>query len=308
MKENRISDNLDILLTMFERSKIGELQKFSGHVRDFLTNEVERTIKSAKTTLYLNDKKIYAHFAPYTETKWSERIRIDENGDGFIATYIPKAEVSPLMSTVGNSIYIRSGSNNVPAPYSVIAGMFGRRPQPNIELIISDRKIEVLENSAENKVYNLDKKPSAKPEKYVKVSFSVHGQNDSSVIARELYLSCTTSHYGSEHNKVRFLNYNQMDSIHGMSNQLNLITRPELRLPPRSTFKFTNIEIILTQYTDDDFLFDGIIGADSAAPRDFRIYINKNTLRSFVARVIKGEEDEHVFYADFFSDFLRSDF
>ena len=93
-----------------------------------------------------------------------------------------------------------------------------------------------------------------------------------------------------------------------MSNQLNLITRPELRLPPRSTFKFTNIEIILTQYTDDDFLFDGIIGADSAAPRDFRIYINKNTLRSFVARVIKGEEDEHVFYADFFSDFLRSDF
>ena len=81
MKENRISDNLDILLTMFERSKIGELQKFSGHVRDFLTNEVERTIKSAKTTLYLNDKKIYAHFAPYTETKWSERIRIDENGD-----------------------------------------------------------------------------------------------------------------------------------------------------------------------------------------------------------------------------------
>ena len=235
-------------------------------------------------------------------------ISIDENGDGFIATYIPKAEVSPLMSTVGNSIYIRSGSNNVPAPYSVIAGMFGRRPQPNIELIISDRKIEVLENSAENKVYNLDKKPSAKPEKYVKVSFSVHGQNDSSVIARELYLSCTTSHYGSEHNKVRFLNYNQMDSIHGMSNQLNLITRPELRLPPRSTFKFTNIEIILTQYTDDDFLFDGIIGADSAAPRDFRIYINKNTLRSFVARVIKGEEDEHLFYSDFFSDFLRSDF
>ena len=57
-------------------------------------------------------------------------ISADENGDGFIATYIPKSEIAPLMSTVGNNIYIRSGSNNVPAPYSVIAGMFGRRPQP----------------------------------------------------------------------------------------------------------------------------------------------------------------------------------
>ena len=166
----------------------------------------------------------------------------------------------------------------------------------------------LVDNAAENKIYDLETKPSQKPEKYVKISFAVHGHNDSSVIARELYLSCTTSHYGSEHNKVRFLNYNQMDSIHGMSNQLNLITRPELRLPPRSTFKFTNVEIILTQYTDDDFLFDGIIGADEAAPRDFRIYINKNTLRSFVARVIKGEEDEHLFYAEFFTDFMRSDF
>ena len=53
-------------------------------------------------------------------------ISCDANGDGFVATYIPKSDIAPLMTTTGNTIYIRSGSNNVPAPYSVIAGMFGR--------------------------------------------------------------------------------------------------------------------------------------------------------------------------------------
>jgi hypothetical protein len=71
-------------------------------------------------------------------------ISVDKNGDGFIATYIPKADLAPLMSTVGNNIYIRSGSNNVPAPYSVIAGMFGRRPQPNVELLMGNHEAMLL--------------------------------------------------------------------------------------------------------------------------------------------------------------------
>ena len=73
-------------------------------------------------------------------------VSVDKNGDGFLATYIPKSDISPLMTTGNNSIYIRSGSNNVPAPYAVMAGMFGRAPQPNVELLIGERKIEALEN------------------------------------------------------------------------------------------------------------------------------------------------------------------
>lgn len=235
-------------------------------------------------------------------------INIDENGDGYIATYIPKADVAPLMSTVGNSIYIRSGSNNVPAPYSVIAGMFGRRPQPNVELMITDKKMEIIENANENRIYLQETGAEKEPEKYIKISFAINGKNDSSVIARELYLSCATNNYGGDYNRVRFLNYNQMDAIHGMNNQLNLITRSELRLPPRSTLKFTNVEFIFTTFIENDFLFDGVIGADEAAPKDFRIFVNKNTLRSFVARVLRGEEDNTFLINEFFNEFFRSSF
>lgn len=232
-------------------------------------------------------------------------ISADKNGDGFVATYIPKSDLAPLMTTIGNNIYIRSGSNNVPAPYSVIAGMFGRRPQPNLELIIADKKLEVLDNADEDMVY--PPQLSNPPASYVRLSFSIRGQNDSNVIAREMYLSCSSISKGGEYNKVRFSNYNQMDSIPGIEGQLNLITRPDLRLPPRGIIRFTNVTIILSPYHEEDFLLDGVIGADHAAPKDFRIYIPKNKLRSFVARAMREEEDLELLMHEFFAEYFRSE-
>lgn len=110
--------------------------------------------------------------------------------------------------------------------------------------------------------------------------------------------------WGGEYNKVRFLNYNQMDSIPGIEGQLNLITRPELRLPPRGILRFCNVEIILSPYIEEDFCLEGVIGADNAAPKDFRIYIPKNKLRSYVARVIRCEEEENMLLNEFFNDYF----
>ena len=233
-------------------------------------------------------------------------ISVDKKGDGFVAAYIPKSELAPLMTTIGNTFYIRSGSNNVPAPYSVLAGMFGRRPQAEIELLITDKSLEILENSEADILY-----PSSidsPPEKYMKIGFVIRGNNQSNVIARELYMSCTTSSDGGEYNKVRFLNYNQMDTVAGLDGQLNIITRPELRVPPRSTVKFATVEMIFSPYIEEDFLLDGVIGADGTAPRNFRIYIPKNKLRSFVAKAMREEAQEGVLLNEFFGEYMSGDF
>lgn len=233
-------------------------------------------------------------------------ISVDKKGDGFVATYIPKCELAPLMTTIGNTFYIRSGSNNVPAPYSVLAGMFGRRPQAEIELLITDKSLEILENSEADILY-----PSSidsPPKKYMKIGFVIRGNNQSNVIARELYMSCTTSSDGGEYNKVRFLNYNQMDTVAGLEGQLNIITRPELRVPPRSTVRFATVEIIFSPYIEEDFLLDGVIGADGTAPRNFRIYIPKNKLRSFVAKAMREEAQEGALLNEFFGEYMSGDF
>ena len=95
-----------------------------------------------------------------------------------------------------------------------------------------------------------------------------------------------------------------MDAIPAVEGQLNLITKPELRLPPRGILRFCTAEIILSPYIENDFNLEGVIGADQAAPRDFRINIPKNKLRSFVAKVIRNEDDNSTLLNEFFNDYF----
>ena len=229
-------------------------------------------------------------------------ICVDENGDGYLATYIPKSTIAPLMTTIGNHIYIRSGSNNVPAPYAVIAGMFGRRPQPDIALKLENKTLEVLENDNEDVLYphTID----IPPQKYVKITFDIMCENDSNAIARELYLTCTTENSGGEYNRVRFVDYNMMTSYLGIEKHLNLITKPELRLPPRGVLKFCKVELMLAEFIEDDILINGVIGADGAAPKSFRLSGSKNNLRSFVAKALRSEDSGDLLLNEFFNDYV----
>ena len=227
----------------------------------------------------------------------------DKNGDGYLATFIPKSDIAPLMTTIGSHIYIRSGSNNVPAPYAVIAGMFGKRPQAKVDLKIENRKLEILEYDDEDILY--PKTIDIPPQKYIRISFDVHCENDSNVIARELYLTCTTECSGGEYNKIRFTDYNQMSSFQGISGHLNLIARPDLRLPPRGILRFAKVEIMLAEFVEDDLLINGVVGADGAAPKSFRIYASKNNLRSYVAKVLRMDDVDELLLNEFFTEFLR---
>jgi schlafen family protein len=60
------------------------------------------------------------------------------DGDGFVVTYIPVGMHVPYQALYPRAdYYIRAGSNFLPTPHSVLAGMFGRTPQPNVVPIIT---------------------------------------------------------------------------------------------------------------------------------------------------------------------------
>jgi hypothetical protein len=56
------------------------------------------------------------------------------NGAGFVVTHIPQSNLAPLQPVLLGeklSFYlIRAGSTFAPTPHGVLAGLFGRRPQP----------------------------------------------------------------------------------------------------------------------------------------------------------------------------------
>lgn len=53
---------------------------------------------------------------------------------GFVVSLVPKSNAAPLQALVGLQYYMRAGSDFVPVPHGILAGMFGRRPEPNLSI------------------------------------------------------------------------------------------------------------------------------------------------------------------------------
>lgn len=53
-------------------------------------------------------------------------------GQGFVATLVPKSYLAPHQCVRPPQYYMRAGSDFLPVPHSVLQGMFGKRPQADI--------------------------------------------------------------------------------------------------------------------------------------------------------------------------------
>jgi hypothetical protein len=87
---------------------------------------------------------------PHTKVR-HHYIALGDDGDGFVVTLIPKSDHAPHQVVVhGKSqyqYYIRAGSNFERTPHAVLAGMFGRRPQPHVFPMFSISEPEIIENN-----------------------------------------------------------------------------------------------------------------------------------------------------------------
>lgn len=76
-----------------------------------------------------------------------ENYAIKEKGkkSGFVVTLIPKSNKAPHQTIYNNQYYIRAGSSFVATPHSVLAGMFGKRPQPWVYLTYTVGPVKIKE-------------------------------------------------------------------------------------------------------------------------------------------------------------------
>jgi hypothetical protein len=200
----------------------------------------------------------------------------DADGNGFIATLMPKSNFAPHMSALNNVYYIRSGSSTLPTPHSVLAGMFGRRPQPNVGLIFEQKSIDVVNNIDTSR--KSGKNIENLPEKYVLIKFALQAFNDSNFIAKEIFITCNTQKTGGDESRVRFFNFGDMLAMQGVKNHLGLVSKDEFKFPPSGRINFATMELILTPPVTDHFLLEGVLGADNSPPKTFKLYVNSNDL------------------------------
>lgn len=169
---------------------------------------------------------------------------LKKNGDGFVTTLIPKSDDAPFQDVVEKRYYIRAGSNFVPIPHDLLAGMFGRRPQPKVFTIFLYSTPEIIGTT-------------------IKVSVGFNLRNGGKVLARDLFLSVwimsgpgKNTIIGFEPNDTNFQGY------WSLSRNYSVVSKPELRLPPVSQVQPVVLEITFAPPFEDELKIDISCGCE----------------------------------------------
>lgn len=196
-------------------------------------------------------------------------LETDTGGNGFVVTYIPKSESTPHQEIKSRRYYIRAGSDFFPTPHDVLAGMFGRRPQPKVRKNFHFWPLKI------NRV-----------EKSIIIPLGFHLFNDGPGIALDLFVSihflaipgpnCRISY---EKRHTDFKDYKSYDFFY------SLISNPDLRLPPGGTLLPFSIEIILSPPFEKKLCIKGIFGFGNAQPLNFAFENSARNVQSWYEQI-----------------------
>ncbi len=105
---------------------------------------------------------------------------VPNSTEGYVVTLIPESSMAPHQDLNDGNYYIRAGSNCVRAPHSVLAGMFGKKPTPNIFLMFMKTPAQL---------YGPMGMPRTAANTLVKLQFGFILAHQTPIIARDLYFS-----------------------------------------------------------------------------------------------------------------------
>jgi hypothetical protein len=160
---------------------------------------------------------------------------------GFVVTYVPIGMNVPIQALFPKpEFYIRAGSNFSPTPRSVLAGLFGSRPHPDLGLQV--RK-STFEKSA----------TSTKSGNTVELKFVISCFNAGRGIADDIY-------FNVEHDVIRNITFSitplyPFNNIwKNTSNNVNsqTLTTNNVKFPPGSNAEFFTIILTLWEETSHD--------------------------------------------------------
>ncbi len=173
------------------------------------------------------------------------------SSESYVATLIPRSELAPhqcIQPSTKFQYYMRAGSNFMPVPHSVLAGMFGRRPQPKLFTFY-------------------DGKPSLIEGKVLKIDFGVRLMNEGPAPAAGAYLSfriqlsrpnCRTGF------NPRLSESWVADQAYGVF--FNVTSKIDFRLAPHTPVQPVRFQLQFARPFKDRYMFEMHYGCDGAPP------------------------------------------
>lgn len=193
---------------------------------------------------------------------------------GYVVTYIPKSDLPPHQSLRHKKYYIRAGSDFVPTPHEVLAGMFGKRPNAHVmpqyvaNYVKTSSGIELQIG-----VMILNAGPGVATDVFASISIELHPADIGEVCQVRLDFP----------NKENMDIWGQFGFIH------NIICKPEFRMPPDLRIIPFEIKLLLVPPFHRPFKISGKIGANNAKGYRYSIEILESGLTKLQEKISEFE-------------------
>jgi len=165
-------------------------------------------------------------------------IRVADSDDGFVATLVPESYLAPHQDRFDSCYYIRAGSNCERAPHGVLAGMFGKKPTPNLSLTFIKTSVQVcgpMRPVADGSSHTVE----------ILLDFIIAHRTP--VIARDIYFSLHCSKAGPNCNLVWLHGNSDHWQEHDHSGyRYSMSTNDQYKLPPETHSKPGKLQITLS--------------------------------------------------------------
>lgn len=199
----------------------------------------------------------------------------DEPGQtpvGYVAVLIPQSIIGPIRSVATNHYHLRAGSDFGIVPHDVLAGMFGKAPQPNVEL-------NVISHPA-----RLDSKPG-----HFTLTFGLIAVNLGAVVGERPYLSTFFGDFPQHLLVVQTPDRESFSVRRGPIPTFSVIASAGVVLAPGATEHMCDIIMEVPVGQPRAVSLECTLGALGAPPRRFSLVASAEAVRSGMERAQGGQ-------------------
>lgn len=190
---------------------------------------------------------------------------------GFVAMLVPQSTFGPVRSVKSNRYHMRTGSDFAVVPHDVLAGMFGRAPQPRIDL-------NLLSHPA-----RLEGNPAA-----FTIAFGLVAVNLGVVLAERPYVSV---HMGSLPNQavtVQVLDSRAFSLRQSLLPVFSVIAEPHVAVAPGGADHLCDVVLNVPTAQPREINFECMIGGAGSVPQRFRLRASLDDVISGIERARRG--------------------
>lgn len=204
-------------------------------------------------------------------------IIINKKGRGFVATYIPKSNTAPHQMVGKLQYYIRTGSAFVPTPHQVLAGMFGRRPQPHVFHMFTMSPAKVVGANIQ-----------------FQVGFLIRNQGPG--IAKDLFINAMVISMPGDNCELEFQSSDPNNWIGQWSfgRHISMISKPDIRLAPESHVQPMVMSMSFAPPFSKKMKINGICGCGGAPAYKFTIENTHKKVSALYEEFLKKHRNQDL--------------